>query len=93
MRRATATEDPRRCARFPGDPCLHAWHEPCFSRDYREVHMLTSKAVLLIGGWLALTAALVGTSGIAGDTASNALLVGGAAIALVLSRGPRADRR
>jgi len=51
--------------------------------------VLTSKAALLVGGWLALTATLIGTSGMAGDTASNILLVIGAAVALVLSRGPR----
>ena len=54
--------------------------------------MLTSKATLLIGGWLALTATLVGTSGITGETTSNVLLVAGAAVALILSRGPREAR-
>lgn len=54
--------------------------------------MLTSKAVLLLGGWLALTATLVGTSGIAGETASGVLLVLGAMIALLLSRGPKESR-
>ncbi len=54
--------------------------------------MLTSKATLLVGGWLALTAALVGTSGIAGEGTSNVLLVLGALIALGLSRGPRESR-
>jgi membrane associated rhomboid family serine protease len=54
--------------------------------------VLTSKAMLFIGGWLALTATLVGTSGIAGDAASSALLIGGAVVALVLSRGPRTQR-
>ena len=58
----------------------------------RENHVLTSKAVLLIGGWAALTAALVGSSGIVGETASATLLVAGAAVALLLSRGPRTER-
>ena len=48
-----------------------------------------SKAALLLGGWLALTAALVGTSGIAGETTSNVLLLLGAMIALAIVRGPK----
>ena len=51
--------------------------------------MLASKATLLIGGWFALTAALVGSSGIAGDQASGILLVLGAMVALLLCRGPQ----
>lgn len=54
--------------------------------------MLTSKAALLVGGWFALAAALVGTSGIAGETASDVLLVLGAMVALALSRGPGRKR-
>jgi hypothetical protein len=54
--------------------------------------VLTRKATLLVGGWFALTATLVGTSGIAGETTSNVLLVLGAAVALILSRGPREAR-
>lgn len=54
--------------------------------------MLTSKATLLLGGWMALTAALVGCSGIAGETASSALLVFGAIVALTLVRGPKESR-
>ena len=54
--------------------------------------MLTSRAGLPIGGWFALTAALVGGSGIAGESASNVLLLAGAMVALVLVRGPRESR-
>jgi hypothetical protein len=52
----------------------------------------TSKALLLAGGWFALTAALVATSGIAGEATSNLLLVSGAVVALILSRGPRESK-
>jgi hypothetical protein len=58
----------------------------------RRALVLTSKAMLLIGGWLALTATLVGTSGITGEAASRALLIAGAVVALLLSRGPRTQR-
>ncbi len=54
--------------------------------------MLTSKAALLVGGWLSLTAALVGTSGIAGETTSTVLLVLGGVVALAISRGPKETR-
>jgi hypothetical protein len=54
--------------------------------------MPCSKLVLLVGSWLALTAALLGGSGIAGEGASVALLATGAAIALAVTRGPRGAR-
>ncbi len=51
--------------------------------------MLTSKPALLIGGYLALTAVLVAGSGIAGESASNALLLAASMVALLMARGPR----
>jgi hypothetical protein len=54
--------------------------------------MASGKLALLVGGWFAVTAALVGSSGIAGERGSVALLATGAAIALALTRGPRSVR-
>jgi hypothetical protein len=51
--------------------------------------VLTSKPALLIGGYLTLTAVLVGCSGIAGESAANALLLAASMAALVMARGPR----
>ena len=58
----------------------------------QEDGLLTSKVALWVGGWFAVTAALVGTSGLAGDTISKVLLVAGALVALTLSHGPREQR-
>jgi hypothetical protein len=54
--------------------------------------VLSSKLALLLGGWLALTSALVGGSGIAGETVSGGLVVFGAGLALAITRGPRRAR-
>ena len=53
--------------------------------------MLTSKALLLAGGWAAVVAALLATSGLASPGASQVLLASGAMIALTLAKGSRRD--
>jgi hypothetical protein len=53
--------------------------------------VLTTKGMLLAGGWLAVAFALVAMSGLASAAASQILLASGAAIALVLTRGGRRD--
>ena len=53
--------------------------------------MLTSKGMLLAGGWVAVAFALVATSGLASAAASQILLASGAGIALMLTRGSRRD--
>lgn len=53
--------------------------------------MLTSKGMLLAGGWVAVVFALVATSGLASVAASQILLASGAVIALMLTRGSRRD--
>ena len=53
--------------------------------------MLTSKGMLLAGGWVAVAFALVATSGLASVAASQILLAAGAVIALMLARGSRRD--
>jgi predicted exporter len=60
-------------------------------RDEAEKSVLTSKGVLLAGGWAAVAFALVATSGLASVAASQILLASGAVIALVLARGSRRD--
>jgi len=54
--------------------------------------VLTSKGLLAVGAWAAVTATLVAASGVTGETASHGLLVVGFAAALALSRGPRESR-
>jgi hypothetical protein len=56
-----------------------------------EERVLTSKGLLLAGGWVAVALALVATSGLASVVTSQILLASGAAIALVLTRGGRRD--
>ena len=53
--------------------------------------VLTSKGMLLVGGWVAVAFALVATSGLASVAASQILLAAGAVIALTLTRGSRRD--
>ncbi len=53
--------------------------------------MLTSKGLLLAGGWLAVVFALVAASGLTSVAASQILLASGAVIALTLTRGSRRD--
>jgi hypothetical protein len=53
--------------------------------------VLTSKGLLLAGGWVAVALALVATSGLASVVTSQILLASGAAIALMLTRGGRRD--
>jgi hypothetical protein len=69
------------------------WHAPCSRGPRRSrTKVFPGKAVLLVGGWLALTAALVGSSGIAGEAASVGLLAFAAAVALAITRGPRGGK-
>jgi hypothetical protein len=53
--------------------------------------VLTSKGLLLVGGWVAVAFALVATSGLASAAATQILLASGAAIALMLTKGSRRD--
>jgi hypothetical protein len=53
--------------------------------------VLTSKGLLLAGGWLAVVFALVAASGLTSVAASQILLASGAVIALTLTRGSRRD--
>ena len=57
----------------------------------RGKRVLTSKGMLLVGGWVAVAFALVATSGLASVAASQILLASGAVIALTLTRGSRRD--
>jgi hypothetical protein len=54
-------------------------------------HVLTSKGLLIAGGWIAVVFVLVATSGLAGAATSHILLASGAVIALTLTRGSRRD--
>jgi hypothetical protein len=54
-------------------------------------HVLLSKGLLLVGGWVAVVCALLATSGLAGTALSHILLASGAVIALTLTRGSRRD--
>ena len=53
--------------------------------------MSTSKALVLVGSWVAVAAALVATSELASPAASQVLLAFGAMIALALAKGSRRD--
>jgi hypothetical protein len=55
-------------------------------------HVLPSKGLLLVGGWIAVACALIATSGLAGTALSQVLLASGAAIALTLTRSSRSGR-
>ena len=53
--------------------------------------MLTSRGLLVAGGWVAVAFAVVAMSGLAGVAASQILLASGASLALALTRGHRRD--
>ena len=79
-----------RCAWNRGLSRRGSWHAVCLD-SVRRKSVLTSKGMLLVGGWVAVAFALVATSGLASAAASQILLAAGAVIALTLSRGSRRD--
>ncbi|PYQ54481.1 MAG: hypothetical protein DMF78_05785 [Acidobacteria bacterium] len=56
-----------------------------------EVHVLTTRGLLLAGSWAAIAVAVVAMSGFNASSTSQILLASGAMVALVLTRGSRRD--